>query len=160
MRDMRSGMRPLHVALIVVVVAAAPVRVAAQPKADPGDMQRLFEARYQAWRKYVEDVIHAGDPRAYANDYRSLDGLLYGNAPFRQLVGCGLPAVPYLVVEVPADRQVAEALQRITKTRFHWRATWVNGERVFTVDELPGLGPRPYPLRGIDPVAWLRWWKD
>ena len=154
----RTRSRLVLVACLAVGIGVGSV-ACAQPTADASSVQRLFEARYRAWLRYAYGLIERGDPRTLDESGAS-GAWMFDNEPFRQIGAMGVPSLPCIVAQIEAgDAMMADAASRITGIEFHWHCTDVKVGKSWTIDELPGLGPRPQAAGG-DPVVWVYWWKE
>ena len=126
--------------------------VLAQPAAGSStEMQRLFDARYDAWKQWVAD-----HPEESFSSIRT--GWEFNSEPYRQLVALGPRSVPCILPRLRGDMNLLAALQDITGVRLHERhEALAPGKERWTVDELPGLQWSRLP----DPRdIWFRWWKE
>lgn len=96
-------------------------------------IQKVFEERYQSWRKWVEN-----------NNFRSC---LAAGPEFQAIVELGIPILPYLVKKIeknPDDFHLAHAINRITKKQFE-KTDWPQGT----------LGDSITAAK-----MYVQWWKD
>jgi len=119
-------------------------------------VSRAFEARYAAWRQYVDAEIQ----RQGLGFRSSLPGsLFYDNQPFRDIVSLGPPALPYMMHKLRQDWEVGRMLSAITKWNWHIERTEDEaGKRVWTVVEFRDMAGRTGPPDNRE--IWLRWWRE
>jgi hypothetical protein len=116
-------------------------------------MERMLDARYRAWRQWVDDHAAEIGPSSRSEDR------LFDNDPFGQLVALGPSSVPLMMTRIHTDAVFLAAIARITGVKFHMhRAAPTPGHCVWTVDELPGFEQADHAPNFSD--VWLRWWND
>jgi hypothetical protein len=104
--------------LLTVGVLTAQLQ-AEEATTNPAVSQVDIEAKYRAWRQYVDAQMKARPTsQRLRSDYYPVE-LVYDNEPFRDLVALGVSALPYLIPKMKEDGDVGWVVGRITKWRIH-----------------------------------------
>lgn len=127
------------------------IMLLANDTADSINMKEIVAEKYKAWYKYCLGKSHSSNPNTYLD-----------NAPFREIVALGIPAVPYLIREeskypLSLPVSILFAVELITKAKLHMVLKEENGRLIHTIVGFPYFSfvssDKEDILRN-----WLRWW--
>jgi hypothetical protein len=104
-------------------------------------VEAAFKSAYADWLAYVSSPSFG----PWSDDRHFVD-----NAPFRKIVGLGLPALPTIMqaMKEPGPREF-----------LIYAASDITGKS-FSISDFAGAGPGAWADHRVEADMWIRWWHD
>lgn len=115
--------RPRICLIPILICVNAQIRVVAGEAPGEGEVRKLFEERYRAWRAFMDS-----DARVLLSDTEG-----YSTRQYKAIIALGVRALPYIIEKMRDDPGM-------------WYAVRIISKRVFTVEERKKTGGDWVPL--------------